>query len=304
MTNKPTNIDQNLSLKPVLKWWWPRFIGVVLLIYSIMTIVEWLVELMAKGFPSLSDEGLMGLRILLVIILLHAGYTFYIRWTESRPCYEFNPNFLVSELSIGIGVGFGLISLVVLILMAIDAYQVEAMNNWWVMFSAIHLQSAVYAGYVEELLFRGVLFRMTEEKLGTWLALAIQALLFGLLHGANPNATFLSLMAIALEAGILLGVFYVLTKRLWMSIGVHAGWNFSEGAIYGSPVSGFQMQGWIISSRHGSDWLTGGTFGLEASLVTFLICTSLGLGLLVWAHKSGKNQPLKLKPLSKTSLNA
>ena len=95
------------------------------------------------------------------------------------------------------------------------------------------------------MLFRGILFRWIEEFGGSWVALAVTSLLFGFGHIVNPNATALSSFAIALEAGLLLGGAYMLTRNLWLAIGLHAAWNFTQGFVFDVPVSGIDQNGLV-----------------------------------------------------------
>ena len=141
----------------------------------------------------------------------------------------------------------------------------------------------IATGIGEETLFRGVLYRISEEGLGTWGALAISALFFGGAHLNNPNATMWSALAIAIEAGILLALVYHLTRSLWMVIGLHAAWNFSEGTIYGFAVSGFNVKGIVVPSITGSDWVTGGKFGVEGSVVAVAVSACISAVLLAIA---------------------
>ena len=98
--------------------------------------------------------------------------------------------------------------------------------------------AAIAAGLTEETMVRAIFFRIVEESLGTWIALAASAALFGLLHVVQPRRHRRQHLAIALEAGVLLAAAYVFTRRLWMAIGLHTAWNFSEGGIFGASVSG------------------------------------------------------------------
>ena len=100
--------------------------------------------------------------------------------------------------------------------------------------------ASLAAAVGEELLFRGAIFRIAEEWLGTTAALIISAVLFGAAHGLNSGATPISVAAIALEAGVLLGVAYSASRSLWLPIGMHFGWNFTEGGLFGASVSGGQ----------------------------------------------------------------
>ncbi|MDE2428857.1 MAG: hypothetical protein KGM99_09025, partial [Burkholderiales bacterium] len=98
------------------------------------------------------------------------------------------------------------------------------------------------------------------------------------------GATIFSSVAIALEAGFLFGAVYMLTHRLAMCVGLHAAWNFAQGGIFGVAVSGKSAKGWMQSGLHGPDWLTGGVFGAEASLVAVLILVAVG-AYIFWLVK-------------------
>jgi uncharacterized protein len=99
-------------------------------------------------------------------------------------------------------------------------------------------------------------------------------------------------VAIALEAGVLLAAAYVLTGRLWFPMGLHAGWNFSEGSLYGLSVSGFTPTNAVtVGKLNGPTILTGGAFGPEASIVAVVLCFSVAILLLWRAAAAGRTQP-------------
>jgi membrane protease YdiL (CAAX protease family) len=143
----------------------------------------------------------------------------------------------------------------------------------------------ILVGVFEETLFRGILFRFLEEGFGSWIALIITALLFGLSHLNNPNATVWSAIAIALEAGVSIGSAYMATRSLWFAMGLHTAWNFLQGTIFGVAVSG---NGAPIDSLfqpliQGNPWLTGGEFGIEASVIGVVLGLGMGSAFLVHA---------------------
>ena len=128
-------------------------------------------------------------------------------------------------------------------------------------------------------MFRGVLFRWIDEKWGFAAALIVSSLLFGLVHIANENATLWSSIAIAIEAGLLLGAAYKWAGTLWLPIGIHWAWNFAQGNIFGFAVSGEKAGESLLQARiEGAGWLTGGAFGAEASVVA----VAAGLLLSAW----------------------
>ncbi|MRD48342.1 CPBP family intramembrane metalloprotease [Caenimonas koreensis DSM 17982] len=141
------------------------------------------------------------------------------------------------------------------------------------------------AAVSEEIVFRGVIFRIAEEGLGTWPALAISALFFGGVHIMNPGATVWSSFAIAVEAGVLLGLVYHLTRSLPLVMGIHMAWNFVQGTVFGVPVSGGAAKGWLISTRPGNEWLSGGAFGAEASVVAVALSLVASAWMLNYAYR-------------------
>lgn len=142
------------------------------------------------------------------------------------------------------------------------------------------LFGSLFAAVNEELLFRGIMFRLIERHAGTVPALVVSAAAFGLVHAANPGATWLSSIAISLEAGVLLGAAYAGTRSLWFPIGLHFGWNFTESGIFGADVSGFDLAGLYRSELAGTRWMTGGAFGPEAGLPAIVICLAASLFLM------------------------
>jgi membrane protease YdiL (CAAX protease family) len=138
--------------------------------------------------------------------------------------------------------------------------------------------------FVEEILLRGVIFRIIEERLGTWVALAISVVLFALLHLASTNATVISTIVVGIEGGVLLSAAYVLTRRLWLAIGIHFGWDFSQDAIFGV---GSGAQGLVRGELGRPALVSGGSAGVEGSVVALLLCLGVGAYLLVQANQRG-----------------
>lgn len=208
------------------------------------------------------------------------AYLVLVQGIERRPVDELSPRDLPVLGGAGCIVGALLFSLVVGVLWLAGSYHVEGVNgnvNW---IPAV-LVGGVGAGIGEEIVMRGVLFRVVEEGAGTWWALAVSALVFGAAHIANPAATVWSSLAIAIEAGVLLALVFQFTRSLWACAGLHAAWNVMQGTVYGIPVSGGKADGWLVSTRSGPGWLSGGAFGAEASVVAVAACSALSLALLV-----------------------
>ncbi len=212
-------------------------------------------------------------------VLVLATYILATRLIERRIPTEFAANRALPECATGIALGFGLFAAVMAILLAMGVYHPGGWGTTSGLVSGLFF--AVLAGIMEEILFRGLLFRLSAKIVGTWGALIFTAGLFGLAHLANRGASIRSSVAIALEAGILLGAAYAATQRLWLPIGLHAGWNFTEGSLFGMTLSGNTMGvGLLRGSLSGPDRLTGGAFGPEASIVAVLVCLVAALFFL------------------------
>ena len=136
-------------------------------------------------------------------------------------------------------------------------------------------------GWQEELLSRGYHLQTLESGLNTFWAVLISSSVFGALHLGNPNASWISTLGILL-AGLFLALPYILTRQLWLSIGLHIGWNFFEGVVFGFPVSGLDTFHLLQHTVSGPELWTGGAFGPEAGL---LVIPAIILGsLLVVAY--------------------
>jgi membrane protease YdiL (CAAX protease family) len=266
---------------------WQRFLRNPFLRFFVMFIAVTLMYSAGLTNTALLAERLQQplLKLFGMILTLAATYLVYyglVRGMEGRnPVLELSLNGALLELIGGLGVGAGLLTLSTVLLWLFGFYKVDAVNDISELFAARHLPLSLGAGFFEELVFRAILFRIVEEKLGSWIALAISSLFFGVAHIGNPNATLFSSVAIAIEAGILLGAAYMLTRRLWFAVGIHIAWNYVQGAVFGIAVSGGEVKGLMSSHLEGNELFSGGAFGAEASLITLVICTLAGI-LFLW----------------------
>jgi membrane protease YdiL (CAAX protease family) len=148
---------------------------------------------------------------------------------------------------------------------------------------------AVQAGaaVTEELMFRGVALQAIEQRWGSRVAVAVTALFFGAAHLANPGATLWSGLAIAAEAGVMLGAAFLWRRSIWLVVGVHFAWNTAE-QLLGVPVSGHTPDArlWTVHVT-GSPLLTGGSFGMEASVIPVVIGLLLAVPMFAAARRRG-----------------
>ena len=222
-----------------------------------------------RHVPAMAARGLTALLVL-------GTYIAASKWIERRAVSDLDATRLLPEAASGFVAGLALFAIVMAVLWAAGVYHPAGRGA--VTSLAASLAAAVGAAVTEEVLFRGVLFRVSAKLLGTWGALLFTAALFGAGHAFNHGATASSSLAIALEAGVLLAAAYAATQRLWVPIGLHIGWNFTESAIFSMQVSGGHARdGLIRGSLSGPRILTGGEFGPEASIVAVVICFAAAL---------------------------
>lgn len=245
-----------------------------------------------KDAPVLARRTSYFLRQLIPFL---GAYLFLVYVIERRKLVELAWSRVLPEGAAGLAAGLAFIASVVGIVWLAGSYVVTGTNpdvEWVRPLFLAGLGTAI----AEEIMFRGVLFRITEEGLGTWGALGISALFFGGVHIMNPGATLWSSVAIAIEAGVLLGLAYHLTRSLPLVMGIHMAWNFTQGTIFGIPVSGMKEKGLFISTRPGSEWLSGGDFGIEASVVAVLVSVIASGLMIVAAQRRGTVVVRKRKP--------
>jgi membrane protease YdiL (CAAX protease family) len=228
-----------------------------------------------------------------IVALAIAGFAVYLgfgHFIEQRVVSELSLPGMGREFGVGLLIGAGLYTACELVLMGLGIYRIDGLNPLSYMVPAIAM--ALSSSIFEELLFRGVLFRSVETWFGSWAALAVSSLVFGLTHLINPQGTIEGALFIAVEAGILLAAAFMLTRRLWLCVGFHMAWNYTQSAIFSGIVSGNDaQQGLIRSTMKGPDWLTGGSFGVESSVLALVLCTSTGIVMLVMTVRRGKIVP-------------
>lgn len=222
-----------------------------------------------------------------VAILAIISYMYFFKFYEKRKITEFSKNGILKNLIIGVILGAVLQSLTIFIIYLKGGYFVISINP--ILFIIPPLVMGFTSAIFEEILFRGIIFRITEEKLGSYIALIISALIFGALHLANPNSSLSAGIGLAIQAGLLLAAAYIYSRNLWFPIAIHFSWNFTQSAIFGANVSGNAISKTLVTSKiEGAEWFTGGQFGPEGSIQATIFCLIATIILLILSHKEGK----------------
>jgi membrane protease YdiL (CAAX protease family) len=243
--------------------------------------------LFQKNHPPMPRLEYTALFTALNVFLCFVAYKLVLRHLGEHPRDDLRLRGAGKALGLGLLIGFLLFTSVVGVAALAGAYRVVACCSAKQL-AIVLLDAGIMAAVMEELLFRGILFRWIEEFAGTWASLIVTSALFGLAHLGNPGATWFSSFSIAMEAGVLLGGAYMLTRSLWMPMGLHAAWNFAEGYIFDVPVSGQPEQGMVTAKLSGPALLSGGPFGLEASVIAVVIATAAGICMVILAVRRGR----------------
>jgi len=266
-----------------------RIILAILFIGVGVAVGQVLLNLLRSVF-SITNTSLANLlAFILVTPMAYFAYWIYVRYVEKRDLTELGHPNAFQEFGLGSLTGFGLFGFVIAILSLLGFYRVDGID--FVLLSLIGaLVGAFVSAFVQELIFRAVVYRIIETWIGTWWALAISAIVFGLIHISNSGATIFSTVAIALQGGIILSAAYMLTHRLWMAVGLHSMWDFANDGVFGVGLagqSGESLKGLFQASLSGPDIFTGGAFGVEASVIALVVVLMAGVFMLWRAYQRG-----------------
>jgi hypothetical protein len=279
---------QQKATKP--RWRWVTdFPLVAMMIALAIAIMCFTVGLLVAQFilppiPGLTKETRFDLASIPILVF---AYWFLISRLGEHPKNDYRDPNALRHLGLGVAAGFLLFSAAVGVAALCGVYRITGPGDTRDLLAAL-VGPTIFAAVSEELIFRGIMFRWIEEFGGSWMALFVTSAFFGAAHLHNPNASSVAAVGIALEAGVLLGAAYMLTRSLWMPMGIHAAWNFAQGEIYDIPVSGTPAHGLLTAELKGPPLLTGNGFGLEASIILIVMATILGFWLLWLAIRRGQ----------------
>ena len=260
-------------------------IGLVVLL-GVVIFSQWFIQLLLN-YLNLTNEAKGLIKGIITAIVAILSYRLLFKYYEKRTITELSTTRIARNLTLGILLGAILQSLTIWVIYINGGYNIITYNP--ISYLIRPLTMAFSSAIFEELLVRGIIFRILEEKLGSYIALFISAAIFGGLHLANPNSSITAAIGLALQAGLFLGVAFMYTRNLWFPIAIHFAWNFTQAGIFGATISGNSISKSLITSHiEGNDWYTGGAFGPEGSIQATLFCLLATLGLLILSHKQQK----------------
>ncbi|MEZ4884930.1 MAG: type II CAAX endopeptidase family protein [Chitinophagales bacterium] len=281
--NPDSSTDQQ-PLPPSLPRIIQPWLRVVLFLAANLTLLSVLVALLFWGMDeSEFQTDLEELYLIQIISLFVTCITVWLFRTyfdkSSILSLGFEWTNRVKDSVIGFGLGFALIAVGTLLLMLLGELEISAIQfNFDLLLSYFIL--CIIIALNEEILVRGYVLNNLMQSMNKYWALVVSAMIFTLFHALNPNISFLAVVNLQL-AGMLLGIYYIHQQNLWFPIALHTSWNFSEGAVFGYEVSGIDFQSLLQQNISDTDWLTGGEFGFEGSLLLSIL---LGLAILT-THK-------------------
>ncbi len=263
MKNK--SIKQTLLLNPVV-----RIILGLLVCFAAFIIVQ---NVAAKllGLTGHNKDFRNLIKGIVASVAAIAAYTIFYQKIENREVTELSVKGMAKNLLLGTLIGVVLQSLTVLVIYLNNGFHVVAVNP--VSFIIIPLTVAFTVAIFEEILIRGIIFRIVEEKLGSYFSLVLSAIIFGALHLMNPESSFISAACVAVEGGLLLGAAYIFARNLWLPIAIHFAWNFMQSGIFGAITSGNEKTNSLLTTQlTGPTLITGGAFGPEGTIQATLFC--------------------------------
>ncbi len=215
-----------------------------------------------------------------------AAYIILFKYYERRQITELSFSNFAKYAITGFATGLILQSLFILVIFITGNYIVNGVNS--ISFLIPAFATSITAGFVSEIMIRGIAFRLIEKEFGTINTLILFIILFAIFHINIEGANILSVLATAMQAGFVLSAAYVFTRSLWFTIFLHFAWDFAEPGIFGAINPGNSIGQSLFSSQISGPWiLTGGQLGPQNSIQALILCTFTGL-LFVWmAHKKG-----------------
>ncbi len=275
-------MTQNSRGTPGRHRWRPMALGGALVALSI---ARWLSGALSAGWREAIGSAL----ILGMALLVLALYRDYWRRRQGRPPQDLRARGFVGLTLAGAALGSALFALVIGVMdLAGNAQIAAGPGGAGVLFALI---AAAATGIFEEVISRGIILQMMERRWGSMAALAGSSLIFAALHAPNTGFSIMAGLGV-LAAGVLLGAAFLLARSLWLPIALHAAWNFTQGAVFGASVSGHERTASLFITRFsGSDLVTGGAFGPEASLSAVIVVSLAAAGLLALAVRLGRLRP-------------
>lgn len=276
--------------KPFIKQGWLR--ALIFLLFYFVFFLSVSVFIMLLAPDNIKNAGASSGSFLFFSVILTAFFSILLvasfrKFIDRNSFSSLGLKFAASKKDALLGFLTGIILLLIATLI-----MAASKNLVWIAvdFNAIELLSGIVlmllVAFYEELVFRGYILNNLLQSLNPQKSLLISALLFALAHFGNPGIGLIGFLNIFL-AGVLLGINYVYTKNLWFAVMLHFSWNFFQGYVLGFQVSGILLKSVLSQQTSGAAFITGGPFGLEASVISTLLYL-LAIGVFYFYYNNKK----------------
>ena len=232
-----------------------------------------------KNFRNLIKGIIASSFVILTYILFYRKY-------EKRKIGEFSCKGLLKNILLGVLIGSTLQGLTILVIYFWGNFRIISVNPFSFIITpfAVAFSVAIF----EETLLRGIIFRIVEEKLGSYISLAISAIIFGAAHLLNPDSSVISTICIGI-VGFMLGASYIYSRSLWLPIAIHFSWNFVQSGIFGAITSGNEQAISLFNTKiSGAELITGGAFGPEGTIQAILFWLIVSIIFMALITKQNK----------------
>lgn len=276
--------------KPFIKQGWLR--ALIFLLFYFVFFLSVSVFIMLLAPDNIKNGGAGSGSFLFFSVILTAFFSILLvasfrKFIDRNSFSSLGLKFAASKKDALLGFLTGIILLLIATLI-----MVASKNLVWIAvdFNGIELLSGIVlmllVAFYEELVFRGYILNNLLQSLNPQKSLLISALLFALAHFGNPGIGLIGFLNIFL-AGVLLGINYVYTKNLGFAVMLHFSWNFFQGYVLGFQVSGIPLKSVLSQQTSGAAFITGGPFGLEASVISTLLYL-LAIGVFYFYYNNKK----------------
>lgn len=222
------------------------------------------------------------------------AYIYFYKKYEKRKIGEFSGKGLFKNTIIGILIGATLQGLTILVIYLWGDFRIISVNPISSIITSFAVAFSV--AIFEETLLRGIIFRIVEEKLGSYISLLISAIIFGSVHLLNPDSSVISSICIGI-VGFMFGAAYIYSRSLWLPIAIHFSWNFVQSGIFGAITSGNEKTGSLFTTHiSGAELITGGAFGPEGTIQATILWSLAAVIIMIVITKQNK----LIKPIRKT----
>lgn len=260
--------------EPRLRAGWRLLIQTILLVIFVL-IFGILINIIGVLLGQFLNNGAFILDQIVTLLAVTGSVYLARRWLDKRSFESLGVKLdrhTLLDILAGIGITFVQMGFIYFLMLGLGWLTFEGFAWEFDPISTVIISVLVFfvgfilVGWNEELLSRGYHLQTLASGINLFWGVVISSAVFGLLHLGNPNATWISAAGIFF-AGVYLAYAYIRTKQLWLAIGLHIGWNFFEGVVFGFPVSGLDTYALTRINLHGPELWTGGAFGPESGLI-------------------------------------